>query len=112
MTDAELKKLDRTKLTQSQQTALKVIENAREGKQGFFKLVQYIIDRDEGKAVQRQEVTDIGKMTLADALQAAHREKELEANQLRRQIVCENAPSAQGRGPDVRVSERLASEGG
>jgi hypothetical protein len=54
MTDGDLEKLDRTKLTQSQQTALKIIENAKNGLGcGSERLARYIVDREEGKAVER-----------------------------------------------------------
>ena len=52
MTDAEIKKLKPEKLTQAQQTALKLVENAKDGKySGSERLARYVIDRDEGKAV-------------------------------------------------------------
>lgn len=58
-TDAELKKLDRTKLTQAQQIALKLVENAKDGKySGSERLARYVIDRDEGKALERVAVED------------------------------------------------------
>ena len=53
MTDKELGKLNRKKLTQAQQTALKLVENAKAGKySGSERLARYVIDRDEGKAVE------------------------------------------------------------
>ena len=53
LTDAELKKLDRKKLTQAQQTARKLVENAKDGNySGSERLARYMIDRDEGKAVE------------------------------------------------------------
>jgi len=53
MTDAELEKLDTGKLTQAQQTALRLVENAKAGKySGSERLARYVIDRDEGKAVE------------------------------------------------------------
>ena len=59
MTDAEIDKLDKDGLTQSQQTALKMVEDAKNGKcSGADRLARYIIDRDEGKAVQTQVVDD------------------------------------------------------
>ena len=52
-TDAELAKLDRSELTQAEQTALKLVENAKGGKySGSERLARYVIDRDEGKAVK------------------------------------------------------------
>jgi len=53
MTDAEFEKLDTGKLTQAQQTALRLVENAKAGKySGSERLARYVIDRDEGKAVE------------------------------------------------------------
>jgi len=58
-TDAELKKLDRTKLTQAQQSALKLVKNMKDGKySGSERLARYVIDRDEGKAVNHVAVED------------------------------------------------------
>ena len=51
MTDAELAKVDRKKLTQSQGVALKLVENAAQGKGcDSERLARYCVDRDEGKA--------------------------------------------------------------
>lgn len=51
MTDAELDKVDRSKLTQAQQIALKLVENAKKGKGcDSERLARYCVDRDEGKA--------------------------------------------------------------
>jgi hypothetical protein len=59
MNDAELKKLDTKELTQAQQTALKLVENAKDGKySGSERLARYVIDRDEGKALERVAVED------------------------------------------------------
>ena len=56
-TDAELAKLDRSELTQAEQTALKLVENAKGGKySGSERLARYVIDRDEGKAVKHMVV--------------------------------------------------------
>lgn len=53
LTDAEFAKLDRDKLTQAQQTALRLVEDAKNGKEtGSERLARYIVDRDEGRAVQ------------------------------------------------------------
>jgi hypothetical protein len=52
-TDAELEKLDRDKLTQAQQTALKLVENAKDGKHsGSERLARHVFDREEGRAVK------------------------------------------------------------
>lgn len=59
MTDAELKKVEREELTQAQQTALKLVQNAKDGKySGSERLARYVIDRDEGKALERVAVED------------------------------------------------------
>jgi hypothetical protein len=53
LTDAELAKLDRKMLTQAQQTALKLVENAKKGKySGSERLARHVFDREEGKAVE------------------------------------------------------------
>ena len=54
LTDAELEKLDRDKLTQAQQTALRLVENAKAGKySGSERLARHVFDREEGRAVKR-----------------------------------------------------------
>ena len=59
MTDAEIEKLDTKELTQAQQTALKLVENAKNGKySGSERLARYTIDREEGKALERVAVED------------------------------------------------------
>ena len=51
LTDDELAKLDRDKLTQAQQTALRLVENAKAGKySGSERLARHVFDREEGKA--------------------------------------------------------------
>jgi len=53
LTDSELGKLDRKKLTQAQQTALKLVENAKSGKNsGSENLARHVWDREEGKATE------------------------------------------------------------
>jgi hypothetical protein len=53
MTDAKLAKLDRKKLTQAQQTALKLVENAKDGKySGSERLAQHVFNREEGKPTE------------------------------------------------------------
>ncbi len=59
MTNEQLEKLDREKLTQAQQTALRLVKNMKEGKySGSERLARYVIDRDEGKALERVAVED------------------------------------------------------
>ena len=51
MTDAELARVDRETLTQAQKVALKLVENAAQGKGcDSERLARYCVDRDEGKA--------------------------------------------------------------
>ena len=93
-TDAELKKLKPENLTQAQQTALKLVENAKEGKySGSERLARYVIDRDEGKAVnhivveddkgmspeKREEVREVLRMNMeaAELLRAQRAKKYL-----------------------------------
>ena len=53
LTDTELTKLDRAKLTQAQQTALRLVEQAKAGERcGSERMARYIVDREEGKAVE------------------------------------------------------------
>jgi hypothetical protein len=64
MTDKELAKLNRKKLTQAQQTALRLVENAKAGKySGSERLARYVIDRDEGKAVEHLIVENENTLT-------------------------------------------------
>ncbi|MBL7186305.1 MAG: hypothetical protein ISS70_08255 [Phycisphaerae bacterium] len=79
--DRRLAKLDRTKLTQAQQTALKLVENAKNGKySGSERLARYMIDREEGKAVEHlivenentltdEECEDIREVLLQNAVE-------------------------------------------
>lgn len=53
MTAEERAKIDRSKLTAAQETALKMVEKAVVGKGcGFERLARYIVDREEGKAAE------------------------------------------------------------
>jgi hypothetical protein len=64
MTDAELEKLDRDKLTQAQQTALAIVENAKAGKySGSERLARHVFDREEGKAVEHLIVENENTLT-------------------------------------------------
>jgi hypothetical protein len=81
LTDAKLAKLNRKKLTQAQQTALKLVENAKDGKySGSERLARYMIDREEGKAVEHlvienentltdEECEDIREVLLKNAVE-------------------------------------------
>jgi len=58
LTDAELDKLDRDKLTQAQQTALKLVQNAKDGKgSGSQRLALAVFDREEGRAVEHLHIS-------------------------------------------------------
>ncbi len=53
MTADERARMDRTKLTAAQETALKMVEKAIQGQGGGFeRLARYIVDREEGKAAE------------------------------------------------------------
>jgi hypothetical protein len=66
MTDAEIKKLDRKKLTLSQQTAMKIVENAAKGKySGSERLARHVFNREEGKPTEYLVVGD-NEDTLSD----------------------------------------------
>ena len=65
LTDAELVKLDREKLTQAQQTALRLVENAKAGKySGSERLARHVFDREEGKAIEHLVIEN--ENTLSD----------------------------------------------
>lgn len=64
MTDAELDKLDESKLSQSQKTALAVVRKAAEGKaSGVETLAKYVTDREEGKATEHIILGDADTLT-------------------------------------------------
>jgi hypothetical protein len=64
MTDAELTRLDRKTLTQAQQTALKLVENAKTGKcSGSERLARHVFDREEGKAVEHLVIENENTLT-------------------------------------------------
>ncbi len=53
MTDEQIAKLDTDKLTQAQQTALGLVERVKAGEKiGATCMARYIVDREEGKAVE------------------------------------------------------------
>ena len=65
MTDKELGRLNRKKLTQAQQTAVKLVENAKDGKySGSERLARHVFDREEGRAVEHLIVEN--ENTLSD----------------------------------------------
>ena len=64
MTDTDLEKLDRNKLTQSQQAALAIVENAKNGKySGSERLARHVFDREEGKAKEHLVVENENTLT-------------------------------------------------
>ena len=64
LTDAKLAKLDRSKLTQAQQVALKLVENAKDGKySGSERLARHVFDREEGKAVEHLVIENENTLT-------------------------------------------------
>lgn len=65
MTDAQLIRLAKTKLTQAQQAALAIVENMKSGKySGSQRLARDIFDREEGRAVEHIIIGD--ETTLSD----------------------------------------------
>jgi hypothetical protein len=64
LSDAELAKLDRDKLTQAQQSALRLVENMKSGKySGSERLARHVFDREEGKAVEHLIVENDNTLT-------------------------------------------------
>ena len=64
MTDKQLEKVKRKKLTQSQQMALTIVENAKNGKNsGSERLARHVFDREEGRAVEHIIIGDENVMT-------------------------------------------------
>lgn len=54
MTDEELEKLERNQLSQAQQSALKLVEDMKNGEySGSQRLARHVFDRDEGKSLER-----------------------------------------------------------
>jgi len=65
LTDVELAKLDRKKLTQAQQTALKLVNSMKDGKySGSERLARHVFDREEGKAAEYIHIDNAN--TLSD----------------------------------------------
>jgi len=59
MTDTQLARLAKTKLTQAQQAALAIVENMKAGKySGSQRLARDIFDREEGRAVEHIIIGD------------------------------------------------------
>jgi hypothetical protein len=64
LTDVELEKLNRDKLTQVQQTALTLVENAKNGKySGSERLARHVFDREEGKVVEHLVIENENTLT-------------------------------------------------
>jgi hypothetical protein len=57
MTDADVKKLDRTKLTKAEQTALRLAEDLQQGKySGSQRLARHVFDREEGRPIEHMVI--------------------------------------------------------
>jgi hypothetical protein len=81
MNDKGLGKLKREALTQAQQTALTLVENAKAGKySGSERLARHVFDREEGRAVEHlvienentltdEECEDIREVLLKNAVE-------------------------------------------
>jgi len=70
LTDVQLGRLDESKLTQSQKTAIAMVRNAAEGKaSGVETLAKYVADREEGKAAEHIILTDADTLTDEDCNQ-------------------------------------------
>jgi len=70
MTDAQLKRQTRKRLTQSQQIALKLVESAKAGEGcGSERLARYCIDRDEGKPTEHLVVDQDANLSDAECEQ-------------------------------------------
>lgn len=60
MTDSQLEKVKAKKLSQSQQTAIVLVENIKVGKfSGSGKLMRYVVDRELGKAQESIKITGV-----------------------------------------------------
>jgi hypothetical protein len=67
MTDAQLTKLIRTKLTAAQQTALNLVQSAKAGEGcGAERLARYVVDREEGKAAEHLVIDKDSDLTNAE----------------------------------------------
>jgi hypothetical protein len=87
MTASERAAIDRTKLTAAQETALKIVEQAVNGKGcGFERLARYIVDREEGKAAEHIVISDEEILTdeecqeLKDLILQRHASKQNDSN--------------------------------
>ena len=64
MNDKGLGKLKREALTQAQQTALMLVENAKAGKySGSERLARHVFDREEGRAVEHLVIENENTLT-------------------------------------------------
>jgi hypothetical protein len=82
MTIEEREKIDRTKLTAAQETALKMVEKAIKGKGcGFERLARYIVNREEGKAPEHLILDNSANLSHEECEQLRAQMREpLEAN--------------------------------
>jgi len=68
MTDSEIKKLKRPEMTQAQQSALKLVRQAKAGKYcGSERLARYIVDREEGKATEHLVIDQDNSLSDAES---------------------------------------------
>ena len=67
MRDAEIRKLKRAEMTQAQQSALKLVRQAKAGKYcGSERLARYIVDREEGKATEHLVIDQDNSLSDAE----------------------------------------------
>jgi hypothetical protein len=67
MTDAEVAKLDRSKLTQSQKTALRLVQQGTSGdRPQWERMARYVVDREEGKAAEHLIIDRDNDLTDAE----------------------------------------------
>lgn len=67
MTDRQLEKLDSKELTQAQQTALKIVQNMKDGKySGSERLARHVFDREEGRAIEHLVIENENMLTDAE----------------------------------------------
>lgn len=70
LTDNQLEKLKAKKLKQNQQAAIVLVENFKAGKfSGSGKLARYIIDREEGRALETVKITGVEPLSVDECEQ-------------------------------------------
>ncbi len=64
MTDAELARIDHASLTQSEKAALEIVTNLATGQgTGSERMARYVIDREEGKAIEHLVIDNDNDLT-------------------------------------------------